>query len=333
VKATMLRCVVAASVALGLAACDSPGKERAASAAGPPLPATVAQSCTGKYGSLKLGLVTANLQALFFNQINAGAKTIAGKAGAALQIVSGNDDSVTQANAIDNLITNDVDAIIVAAIDADEIKPSIRKAAAASIPVVAVDARVDDPAVGTQVGIANTQGGAQIGEKLLEISKGTGTVGIVSALNSVIQLEREKGFTDTVRAAGMQIGTIVDGRNVQDSAQTAAENLLTGNRNMTYVYATGEPALVGVVAAVNSQRAANRIQAVGWDLSEQAAQALKAGWLKAVVQQNSFELGYAAANAAIDHACGRQTPRSISIPTQIVTPDNVDQFMYFLESK
>jgi ribose transport system substrate-binding protein len=278
-------------------------------------------------------LVTVNLQALYFNQVNAGAKTIADKAGAALQIVSGNDDSVAQANAIDNLITNGVDAIIVDAIDSDGIKPSIRKAAAAGIPVVTVDAPVDDPAVGTQVGTANTRGGAQIGEKLLEISKGTGTVGIVSALNSIIQLERQKGFTDTVQAGGMQIGTVVDGRNVQENAQTAAENLLTGNRNMTYVYATGEPALIGVVAAVNSQGAANRIQAVGWDLSEQAVQALNAGWLKGVVQQNSFEIGYAAANAAIDHACGRHTPRSISIPTQIVTPDNVDQFRYFLESK
>jgi ribose transport system substrate-binding protein len=329
----MLRCVIAASVALGLTACDSPAEPHAASAAGPPPPTTVAQSCTGKHGNLKLGLVTINLQALFFNQMNAGAKTITDKVGAALQIVSGNDDSVAQANAMDNLITNDVDAIIVDAIDVDAIKPPIRRAAAAGIPVVAVDGPVDDPTVGTQVGTANTQGGVQIGEKLLEISKGTGTVGIVGALNSIIQLERQKGFTNTVQAGGMQVGTIVDGRNVQENAQIAAENLLTGNRNMAYVYATGEPGLIGVVAAVNSQGAANRIQVVGWDLSEQAAQGLKAGWLKGVVQQDPFEFGYAAANAAIDHACGRQTPRSISIPTQIVTADNLDQFTYFLESK
>jgi ribose transport system substrate-binding protein len=329
----MLRCVIAASVALGLTACDSPGEEHAALAAGPPPPTTVAQSCTGKHGNLKLGLVTENLQLLFFNQINTGAKAIADKVGAALQIVSGNDDSAAQATAMDNLITNDVDAIIVAPIDAHGIKPSIRKAAAAGIPVVAVDQPVDDPAVSTQVGTSNIRGGAQIGEKLLEISKGTGTVGIVTAFNATILLERQKGFTDTVQAGGMQVGTIVDGRDVQEIAQTAAENLLTGNRNMTYVYATEEAALIGVVAAVNSQGAANRIQAVGWDLSEQAAQALKAGWLKGVVQQNTFEFGYAAANAAVDHACGRKTPRSISIPTQIVTPDNLDQFTYFLESK
>jgi ribose transport system substrate-binding protein len=333
VKTTMLRCVAVASAALMLTACDSPVEEQAASAAGPPPPAIVAQSCTGKHGNLKLGLVTVNVQALFFNQINAGAKTIADKAGAALQIVSGNDDSAVQASAIDNLITNRVDAIIVAAIDANGIKPSIRKAVTAGIPVVAVDQTVDDPAVSTQVGTANVRGGAQIGEELLKISKGAGTVGIVSALNSTIQLERQKGFTDTVRAGGMQVRTIVDGRNVQENAQTAAENLLTSNPKMTYVYATGEPALIGLVAAVNSQGAANRIQAVGWDLSEQAAQALKAGWLKGVVQQNSFEFGYAAANAAIDHACGRQTSRSVPIPTQIVTPNNLDQFTYFLEPK
>jgi ribose transport system substrate-binding protein len=154
------------------------------------------------------------LQALFFNQIKAGAKTIADKTGAALQIVSGNDDSVVQANAIDNLIANSGDAIVVDAIGADRIKPSIRKAAAAGIPIVTVDGNLDDPAVSTQVGTANTQGGAQIGEKLLEISQGTGTVGIVSALNSIMQLERQKGFTDLGLSRNSVTASIVNPKDV-----------------------------------------------------------------------------------------------------------------------
>ncbi|MBY3989348.1 substrate-binding domain-containing protein [Rhodococcus fascians] len=328
--------VLGAALALTLTSCDSAstsdtagGTDAAASSI--PDPSRVADSCDGKNGTLKVGLVTINLQALFFNQINNAAQKIADQTGVELQIISGNDDSVSQANAFDNLIASGVDAIIVDAIDTDGIKPSIVKADAAGIPVVAVDATVDDPAVDTQVGTANAEGGAQIGDTLTALANNTGTVGIVGALNSTIQLERQKGFTDTVSAAGMTVGTVVDGRNIQENAQTAAENLLTGNPDMPYVYATGEPALIGLVAAVNSQNAQDRIQAVGWDLSDQAVSALQAGWLKGVVQQNTFEFGYEAMNAAIDLGCGRTAPADIPVPTQIVTPENVGDYMYYLE--
>ncbi|MBY6411537.1 substrate-binding domain-containing protein [Rhodococcus sp. BP-252] len=327
--------VVGAALALSLTACDSASSsdtgDGSTAAASIPEPSRVAEACEGKNGTLKVGLVTINLQALFFNQINTAAQKIADRTGVDLQIISGNDDSVTQANAFDNLIASGVDAIIVDAIDTDGIKPSIVKADAAGIPVVAVDAVVDDPALSTQVGTANEEGGKQIGATLTEMSGGTGTVGIVGALNSTVQLERQKGFTDTVSAAGMTVGTVVDGRNIQENAQAAAENLLTGNPDMEYVYATGEPALIGLVAAVNSQNAQDRVQAVGWDLSDQAVSALNAGWLKGVVQQNTFEFGYEAMNAAIDLGCGREAPADIPVPTQIVTPDNVDDYLYYLE--
>ncbi len=70
---------------------------------------------------------------------------------------------------------------------------------------------------------------------------------------------------------------------------------------------------------------------MGWDLSDQAAGALKAGWLKGVVQQNTFEFGYQAMNAAIDLGCGRQAPANVPVPTQIVTPQNVNNYTYYLQ--
>ncbi|GAA3150622.1 hypothetical protein GCM10020255_029380 [Rhodococcus baikonurensis] len=90
--------------------------------------------------------------------------------------------------------------------------------------------------------------------------------------------------------------------------------------------------MIGLVAAVNSQKAQDRIEAVGWDLSDQAVGGLKAGWLKGVVQQNTFEFGHEAMNSAIDLACGRGAPANIPVPTQIVTPENVADYMYYLRS-
>jgi ribose transport system substrate-binding protein len=327
---------------LALTACDSSsptssdsGAAASGSQAAPssiPEPSAQPVGCTQPAdGPFEVGLVTINLQALFFNQINAAAQKMADDQGVDLQIISGNDDSVTQANAIDNLVASGVDAIIVDAIDTEGIKPSVQAADAAGIPVVAVDAIVDDPTIDAQVGTANAEGGAQIAEALLEQSGGEGEVGIVGALNSTIQLERQKGFTDAVTAGGMTVGTVVDGKNVQETAQGAAENLLTGNPDLPYVYATGEPALIGVAAAVRSQNAQDRIKVVGWDLSDPAVEGLRDGWITGVVQQQTFEFGYHAMAAAIDLACGNPVEKDQPVPTEIVTPDNVDDYTFYLE--
>jgi ribose transport system substrate-binding protein len=332
--------LAAGACLFALAACDSAPATSAGPAAAPasgssassslPEPSAQPVGCTPTDGPMKVGLVTINLQALFFNQINRAAQAMADDQGVQLQIISGNDDSVTQANAIDTLVASGVDAIIVDAIDTEGIKPSVQAADAAGIPVVAVDAIVDDPAVKAQVGTANADGGAAMGKALLEQSGGQGEVGIVGALNSTIQLERQKGFEDTVTGGGMTVGTVVDGKNVQETAQSAAENLLTGNPGLKYVYATGEPALIGLAAAVRGQGAQDRVDVVGWDLSDPAVQGLRDGWITGVVQQQTFEFGYRAMAAAIDLSCGNPVERDQPVPTEIVTPDNVDDFTFYL---
>jgi ribose transport system substrate-binding protein len=330
--------LAAAACLFTLAACDSappagsasaPGSPSSAPAASLPPPKSQPVGCQPDH-PLRVGLVTINLQALFFNQINSAAQAMADQHDVSLQIISGNDDSVTQANAVDNLVASHVDAIIVDAVDTEGIKPALRAAHAAGIPVVAVDAVVDDPAVDTQVGTANADGGAQVGQVLLSESGGKGEVGIVGALNSTIQLERQKGFTDKVTAGGMTVGTVVDGKNVQEDAQTAAENLLTGNPTLPYVYATGEPALIGLAAAVRSQGAQDRVKVVGWDLSDPAVDGLKAGWITAVVQQDSFEFGYRSMAAAIDLSCHNPVPRQNPVDIHIVTPQNVGDYTVYL---
>lgn len=328
--------LLVAALVLAATGCDTAVREQQAeearsAAQGPPAPTDVPKACENGGRPLRIGLVTINLQALFFNQIVSGAKRVADEAGADLQVVNGDDDSVTQADAVANLAAKDVDAIIVDAVDTEGIKPAIRDADAAGVPVVAVDATVSDPAVSTQVGTDNAAGGAEMGEFLLKESGGKGRVDIVGALNSTVQLERQKGFAEAVGDGGMGIGTVVDGRNIQEDAQTAAENLLTGNPDARYVYATGEPALIGLAAAVRGQDATERVRVVGWDLSEPAVDGLRAGWVRGVVQQNTFEFGYRSMAAAIQLACGADVEKDIPVPTEIVTPDNVQDYLYYLE--
>jgi ribose transport system substrate-binding protein len=118
----------------------------------------------------------------------------------------------------------------------------------------------------------------------------------------------------------------VDGQNVQDIALSAAENLMTANPTMNAIYATGEPALLGAIAAVESQGRTADVTVFGWDLTAQAIDGIDAGYVEAVVQQSPAGMGAAAVEALVALTEGKSIDKQVDVPITIVTKDNVDQF-------
>jgi ribose transport system substrate-binding protein len=276
-----------------------------------------------------VALVTINQQALFFNQINDGAKAAADKAGAKLVIFNANNQAAAQNSAIEDYITQKVDGIVLVAIDVNGVKPAITAAKKAGIPVVAIDARIPDGDTAAFIGVDNTGAGEQIGTFFADWVKkngGAAKVGIVGALNSFIQNQRLDGFKKTAGVSGVTFLDTVDGQNVQDTALTASENLMTANPDMTAIYATGEPALVGAISAVASQNMKEKVKVFGWDLTAQAIKGIDEGWIAAVVQQDPYKEGEAGVNTILALKKGEKVEPNIDIPVTIVTKENVDQF-------
>ncbi len=249
----------------------------------------------------KIAMVQINQEALFFTQMDQGAQAAAKAAGVELAIFNSNNDPSAQNNAIETYIQQKVDAILVVAIDVNGIKPAITEARKAGIPVVTIDAIVNgDNSV--QVGVDNKKVGEDIGKYTANYIKtslgGKANIGVVGALNSFIQNE----------------------------AQTAAENLISANPNLQIVYATGEPALIGLVAATTAQNATDRVKIVGWDLSAQAIKGIDAGFVIAVVQQDPEGEGRAAVNAAMKLINKQPVEKNIAVPVTIVTKASVGKY-------
>ncbi len=277
-----------------------------------------------------VALVTINQQALFFNQINDGAKQAADKAGAKLVIFNANNVAAAQNSAIEDYIAQKVDGIVLVAIDVNGVKPAVTAAKNAGIPVVAIDARIPDGDNAAFIGVDNKGAGEEIGKYFAEYAKtkmgGSAKVGIVGALNSFIQNQRLDGFKAGAAASGVKFLDTVDGQNIQDVALTAAENLMTANPDMNAIYATGEPQLVGAISAVTSQQRTDKVKVFGWDLTAQAIKGIDEGWIVAVVQQDPFQEGVAGVETVLKIKKGEKVNSSIDIPITIVTRENVDKF-------
>lgn len=280
-------------------------------------------------------LVQINQQALFFNQMNEGAQAAADAAGAELTIFNANNDPAAQNSAIETYIQEGVDGIAVVAIDVNGIMAAVEQAAAAGIPVVAIDAILpDEGPQAAQIGVDNAAAAGDLGAVVATWAEANGgaRIGVVGALNSFIQNVRLDGFTASLEGAeGVSFTETVDGQNVQDTALAAAENLLTANPDMTAIYATGEPALLGAVAAVESQSRTGDVKVFGWDLTASAIAGIDAGYVEAVIQQDPAGMGRAAVEALSALAGGGTVERSIAVPVTIVTRDNVDDFRSMFE--
>jgi ribose transport system substrate-binding protein len=275
-----------------------------------------------------IALVQINQQALFFTQMNEGAEEKAKELGAKLVIFNANNDPAAQNNAIETYIADKVDGLVVVAIDTNGIMPAVQAAAAAGIPVAAVDAILPAGPQIAQVGVDNEAAGRAIGEHFLKVTGGTGKLGVVGALNSTIQNVRQKGFEDVVKAApGVTMAGVVDGRNIQDNAMSAAESLMTANPDLTAIYATGEPALLGAVAAVESQGRQADVKIVGWDLTASAIKGIDADYVVGVVQQDPAGMGAAAVEAAFNGITNKPAAtETIAVPITIVTKENVEPY-------
>ncbi|UVC14619.1 ABC transporter substrate-binding protein [Mesorhizobium onobrychidis] len=297
--------------------------------------AAVVAICSTAMGSAfadTFALVNINQQALFFNQINEGAQKAADAAGAKLVIFNANNVPSAQNDAIENYITQKVDGIILVAIDVNGVKPAITAAKAAGIPVIAIDAQIPDGDNVAFIGVDNAKAGEDIGKFYADHVKsemgGTAKIGIVGALNSFIQNQRLDGFKKAVTDSGLAITFLdtVDGQNVQETAMSASENLMTANPDMTTLYATGEPALLGAVSAVTSQGRTGDVKVFGWDLTKQVIQGIDDGWVVAVVQQDPAGEGKAAVEGLTKLKKGETVEPIINIPVTIVTKDNVDKY-------
>jgi ribose transport system substrate-binding protein len=280
-------------------------------------------------------LIQINQQALFFNQMNEGAQAAADAAGVKLVIFNANNDPAAQNSAIETYIQEGVDGLAVVAIDVNGIMPAVEQAAAAGIPVVAIDAILPEEGPHlAQIGVDNAQAGADLGAFFNDYATAAGgaKLGIVGALNSFIQNVRKDGFEGAITGTeGVTVAGTVDGQNVQDTALSAAENLMTANPDMTAIYATGEPALLGAIAAVESQGRQADVKVFGWDLTAQAIAGIDAGYVVAVIQQDPAGMGAAAVDALVTLTSGGTVERQIAVPVTIVTKDNVDGFRAMFE--
>ncbi len=275
-------------------------------------------------GKCSIGMTQINQTAAFFTQMNEGATDAAKAAGCTLTIANANNDSAKQNSDIEAFVSQGVTGLIVVAIDVNGVLPAVKAARDKGIKVVAIDAKLADGTVDTFVGVDNAKAGGEIAKWTVDngLAKDK-SYGVVGAKNSFIQNQREDAFRAVVDAAGAKFTQSVSGDNVQEKAATAAQNLLTAQADLGFVYTTGEPATVGAAAALKGN---TKTKIIGWDLTKEVIGCIDDGLCAAIVQQNPKQEGIEAVNELKSLIGGGTAKAFIDVPIAIVTKANVDPY-------
>jgi ribose transport system substrate-binding protein len=286
-------------------------------------------SASSSGGDCKIGMTQINQTAVFFTQMNEGAQETAEAAGCDLSIANANNDSAKQSADIENFVSQGMTGIIVVAIDVNGVLPAVKAARDAGIKVVAIDAQLEEGSIETFVGVDNEKAGALAGQWMVDQGLVDGkSYGVVDARNSFIQNQREDSFRKVIDEAGAKHTQSVNGDNVQEKAATAAQNLVTAQKNLDFVYTTGEPATVGAAAALDAK---GPTKIVGWDLTKEVIAGIDSGLVSAVVQQDPKQEGVEAVKELKAILGGADPKGFIDVPVTIVTKENVDDYRPIFE--
>jgi ribose transport system substrate-binding protein len=237
---------------------------------------------------------------------------------------------------LDSMVARgDLQYIIIAPTDKDQMVGPLKAAADAGIKIITVDTFLGngDYANGpvkfpiSYIGSDNVEGGRIAAQGLAKAIGGKGTVYINSTNPNVSSVEgREQGFKEEMAKEYPEIKVLGPDYNLDDpnkaAQQTAA--VLARNPDLAGVFGTNVFSAQGAGTAVVNAGLGGHVQVVAYDATKLAIELMDKGVVSLVLAQKPFDMGYLAVMFAQADAAGvTSLPRRVETGFAIIDKNNV----------
>lgn len=287
-----------------------------------------ADAGSGGEGTKRIGVTVYDMSS-FITQGQEGMKAYAEANDIELLWNSAGGDVAAQASQVEQLVNQDVDAIIIVPVQADSLGPQLQAAENADIPVFAVNTTLSDQSAITAAVLPDdVAAGEQEMRMMAEELGGEGNIVILQGpLGSSPELDRTQGIQNVLKEYP---GIKVLAKDTANWSRTEAVNLMKN-----WISSFGDK-IDGIVAenddmglgAVQALKEANMdVPVVGIDGIEDGLRAVKNGdFIGSSLQHGRVEL---AAGLAVAHLYleGENVEDQYTYVMPPITPDTVDQYM------
>lgn len=238
-------------------------------------------------------------------------------------------DANTQMSQMENLISQNVDAIIVMPVDAKASVPMVKQAVDAKIPVISVNRKLEnqEDAV-TYAGSDSVESGEILMQHMAELLGGKGNIVVLQGtMGHEPQILRQQGIMN-ILAKYPDIKMIAEQSAdwYRDKGMSVAENWFQSNMEIDAVVAHNDEMAIGALMAAKDAGVADKILIAGIDATPEALEFVEKGELAFTVFQYAKGQGAAAVDAAATVVKGGTVEKEIMIPYELVTKDKVEEY-------
>lgn len=281
---------------------------------------------------LRIGYITMDLGNPYFVKLIDGMKEKADELGIELTIHDGANELAPQIKAMEDLITQKVDAIIISANNSDGLTPMIQNAKDAGISVIAANAPVENP--DAFIGSIEYDNGFQAGEIAGQYIKdnldGKAKVAILRLGTIEAALERTTGEKEGLLSLAPEAEIIAEpDASTRELGLNTVETLLQSNPDLNVILGVNDDSVLGAYQAMTAAgKDGKEIVLVGFDAIEEALLKVKEGGIyRGTIDIAPFESGKVILETAKKVIEDGPIEEMIEFPVTKVTPENVDEFL------
>lgn len=263
----------------------------------------------------------------FFVALEASIREVVEGNGDTLISMDPGNDSNTQIDQIEDMISKGVEIMFVNPVDADGIIPALDMLKDAEIPMFGFDTEVGDMSYLTSyAGSDNYNAGYVCGEDLAKKCPEGGDILVLDSPTMQSVTDRTNGFMDAIEKSGVTFNVVgqQDAQGNQQVANEKATDLLTASPDVVAIFGGNDPTALGAYAAADAAGVTPLIYGV--DGSPDVKALLKDTMLEGTGAQSPVTIGKTIAETAYKWLNGETVEEYIPIETFLVTADNVDDY-------
>jgi ribose transport system substrate-binding protein len=277
-----------------------------------------------------LGLAVANLQADFFNQIKQSVEEAGKQKGIKVITVDAKGDSATQVSQVQDLLTQNIDALIYIPAGATAASVPTKTAKAAGVPVVNVDRNADGAPGDTFIATDSVNSAKAVCDWMFKKAGGKGEMVIIHGQKGTTpEVDRTKGCKESLAAnPGVKVvGELFSEQWHQDEGFKLAQDLIQAHPNVSIIWGQADALALGAAQAAKVANLGDKVVIGGFDGDVAALKALKEGVFDVTATQQTQGMGRLAVESAIKLVAGEKVPAEQLQDATLTTKDNVEGFI------
>lgn len=267
-----------------------------------------------------IGLSVSTLNNPFFVTLVEGAKKAAVELNANITVVDAGDNVSKQVSDIEDLVSKNVSILIVNAVDSDALTGAVKAAKSKGVKVISVDRAINGVEVDCQIASDNVAGAELATQYIVDkLGEGVVTAELQGTMGSSAAIDRGKGFHN-IADKKLKVAASQTANFNRTEGMSVMENMLQANGKIAAVFAANDEMALGAVEA--SSGAGKKVMVVGFDATDDAVEAIKAGRMAATIAQQPALIGETAVRTAMDIANGKVVEKNIPVKVTLVTAEN-----------